>query len=314
MSENNKKLLIVYISEILHKYTDSNHKLTQNEIAQYVKGEYGLDVERKAVARNIAALQNSGIDIASDGGYYLKSRHIDEDTITAAFIALMSSNLIGEQSATDTLSKLIRNSSNYFIDTLGNTLTDAERINGLNINYVLSILKSINAKKKISFTCPSYLVLARTPTRNGQYMITPKALYFEDGQLMLAGLNPNRLPFAFNMIGITDLEVLPSRQKNEDDMSLEELLQKVRKAPEKTVDAVLEVSPKSMPFIVSELGTNITVEQNPNTKLYTVKVKAARSKIKKIALSGTSEIMLKSPSSLQDEIVEDIISLAGIYS
>ena len=50
-----KKPLLL-ILEILRKYTDENHRLSQKDIADILKNEYGLQVDRKTVRRNITTL------------------------------------------------------------------------------------------------------------------------------------------------------------------------------------------------------------------------------------------------------------------
>lgn len=58
-----KKLLILYIYDILKKYTDENHCLSQKNIVDILKREYDMQVDRKAVRRNLDDLENAGVDI-----------------------------------------------------------------------------------------------------------------------------------------------------------------------------------------------------------------------------------------------------------
>ena len=51
-----KKLLILYILDILQKYTDEEHRLSQKEIQDILKREYEMTVDRKAVKRNLLNL------------------------------------------------------------------------------------------------------------------------------------------------------------------------------------------------------------------------------------------------------------------
>ena len=61
--ENGKKAIILYILQILRKYTDMNHTMTQQQIADRLRSEYGLDVDRGTVKRNITDLIDAGYDI-----------------------------------------------------------------------------------------------------------------------------------------------------------------------------------------------------------------------------------------------------------
>lgn len=66
-----KKLLILYILDILQKYTDEEHRLSQKEIQDILKKEYEMPVDRKAVKRNLLNL----IEYGSDIGYREVSRN-----------------------------------------------------------------------------------------------------------------------------------------------------------------------------------------------------------------------------------------------
>ena len=63
MPEIGKKIIILYILQILRKYTDSSHTMTQQQIAEKLRSEYGLDVNRSTARRNISDLLEAGYDI-----------------------------------------------------------------------------------------------------------------------------------------------------------------------------------------------------------------------------------------------------------
>lgn len=58
-----KKLVILYILDILQKYTDEEHRLSQKEIQDILKREYEMTVDRKAVKRNLLNLIEYGSNI-----------------------------------------------------------------------------------------------------------------------------------------------------------------------------------------------------------------------------------------------------------
>lgn len=65
VNDPKKKKLIMNILEILQKYTDDNHTLSQKEIIDILKDEYAMSADRKSVARNI----NDLIDLGYEIGY-----------------------------------------------------------------------------------------------------------------------------------------------------------------------------------------------------------------------------------------------------
>lgn len=58
-----KKLLILNILDILRKYSDEDHRLSQREIGEILKTEYGMTADRKAIRRNLSELMENGFPI-----------------------------------------------------------------------------------------------------------------------------------------------------------------------------------------------------------------------------------------------------------
>ena len=61
--ESGKKIIILYILQILRRYTYADHTMTQQQIAERLRSEYGLEVNRSTVKRTIADLLEAGYDI-----------------------------------------------------------------------------------------------------------------------------------------------------------------------------------------------------------------------------------------------------------
>lgn len=58
-----KKLLIFNILDILRKYTDTEHRLSQKKIQEILKTEYNMTTDRKAIRRNLMDLIDFGYEI-----------------------------------------------------------------------------------------------------------------------------------------------------------------------------------------------------------------------------------------------------------
>ena len=58
-----QKATILCVYEILKTYTDENHILPAEKIREKLKLIYDVDMERRAVYRNIEALRSLGIEI-----------------------------------------------------------------------------------------------------------------------------------------------------------------------------------------------------------------------------------------------------------
>ena len=58
-----RKKLTFAILDILRKYTDEDHRLSQKDIIDILETEYDLSADRKSVKRNITSLMDMGYDI-----------------------------------------------------------------------------------------------------------------------------------------------------------------------------------------------------------------------------------------------------------
>lgn len=58
-----KKMLIINILDILKKYTDENHRLSQKDIIEILDKEYCMKIDRKSVKRNLPENQPSNSEL-----------------------------------------------------------------------------------------------------------------------------------------------------------------------------------------------------------------------------------------------------------
>lgn len=62
-AEQPKRLLIMNILDILKRYTDEDHRLSQKEIADILRIEYNMTADRKSIRRNLMNLMDCGYPI-----------------------------------------------------------------------------------------------------------------------------------------------------------------------------------------------------------------------------------------------------------
>lgn len=110
-----KKLLILRILDILTEYSDCEHKLRQNDIISLLRLQYGIECERKAVARNIEFLQQAGYDIVSDGaGAYLADRKFETGELRLLIDAVLANRNICKSHTKELIKKLTEQGGKYF--------------------------------------------------------------------------------------------------------------------------------------------------------------------------------------------------------
>ena len=80
--KQSKKMLIMNILDILKRYTDENHRLSQKEIMDILEREYEMKVERKATKRNLLNLIEYGYQIEYSESIRINKRGEEESVYT----------------------------------------------------------------------------------------------------------------------------------------------------------------------------------------------------------------------------------------
>lgn len=189
---NNKKIILLYILDILKEYSDSNHLLTQKDILEKLHTIYNIDVDRKMIAYNIETLIDYGYDINKGlkGGYYLGERDFDENEIKFLVDAVYSSSVISSNNAKNILNKLSSSLSKYERKDYS-YIHKSDNINRtLNKNVFLNIEiinEAIQNNKQISFNYLQYNLEGKLIKRyNGkEYYVSPYYLIHNNSRYYL---------------------------------------------------------------------------------------------------------------------------------
>ena len=129
-------MLIVNILEILKKYSDENHRLTQSDFVRILKDEYQMDVDRKAIKRNLMNLVESGYNIEFEKAIRINkfneeeelyiNWYLEKDFSDAELRLLIDSVLfskhIPQKQVKELIDKIKKLSSKYFKVSVSNIL------------------------------------------------------------------------------------------------------------------------------------------------------------------------------------------------
>lgn len=122
-----KKLALLRIWQILQKYSDYDHPLTQDDIALHLENDYGIVIERKAISRNISLLKEAGIEIESRrAGSYLETREFEDSELKLLIDGVLCSQHINPRQSSDLIEKLCKLSNKYFRSHVKNIHTVKE--------------------------------------------------------------------------------------------------------------------------------------------------------------------------------------------
>lgn len=155
-----KKLALLRILQILEQYSDYDHPLKQEDIANYLDKDYGIVIERKAVGRNLSLLKEAGYDIASDRrGSYLAERTFDDSELRMLIDGVLASRHITAKHSKELIERLCSLSNKYFRSHVKNiwSVNEWSKTDNQALFYNIEIIDTaIEKKKQIAFSYNKY--------------------------------------------------------------------------------------------------------------------------------------------------------------
>ena len=209
-----KKLLIVNILEILKRYTDESHRLSQREIETLLKTEYGMKAGRKAVKRNLMDLLEFGYEIeyteTTRRVKNVKTGEWEENTILTDFYlvhdftdgelrllidGLLFSKHIPYSQCRQLVEKLEGLSNRYFRARVGHirTLADTSPENRQLFFTIETLDEAISCGRQVAFHYLAYGTDKKVhPRRNSvgevrEYIVNPYQMAAVNGRYYLIG-------------------------------------------------------------------------------------------------------------------------------
>ena len=343
-----KKLLILDILEILRKYSDEDHRLSQKEIIQYLKTEYGMTADRKAVKRNLTDLMEFGMEIECSEakrmvknpktgeleetilqtGYYLV-REFSDSELRLLIDSLLFAKNIPYRQRQQLIEKLEKLSSRYFksrvkhITTLPDTMPQNKQL-----FYTIEVLdKAISTKRQVSFTYNRYgmdkkLHPQKTAAGNlRNYVVNPYQIAAVNGRYYLIC---NHQKFSnvsnYRLDRITDIQLLPTPIKPmEQVQGLEHGLDLPKHmaehiymfaGPSETVTFRLKKS--LVGDVIDWFGQEVEFSQETETEVI-ARVHVNLEAMRRWALQYALYVQVLSPKSLVKEMQQDLCTAMAQY-
>lgn len=220
-----KKLAILRILQILLENTDQDHPLTHEEISRKLEQDYGIEMERKAIGRNIQDLiemfendamsKKSGeeIIISSDRrrGTYVEKRTFEDSELRMLIDAVLSSRYVSAKQSTDLIDKLCSLSNKYFKSHVKNVYSVSEwgKTDNYNLFYNIEIIdEAIERGKIIRFNYNRYEIDKKLH-KNFIHEVSPYQLILNNQRYYLMGCNMKFGTVTYYRLDrITDMEIL----------------------------------------------------------------------------------------------------------
>lgn len=155
-----KKLALIRILQILQQYSDCDHLLTHDAIRKKLHSQYGIEMERKAIARNISMLNEAGYEIeTTQKGSYLATRLFEESELRLLCDSVLSSRHITAKHSKDLIEKLSSLSNTHFKSRVNNVyaVNKWNKSENPSLFYNIDVIgEAIEKQRKIKFIYNRY--------------------------------------------------------------------------------------------------------------------------------------------------------------
>ena len=181
-----KKALSLCILRVLEQHANKSRPLPTRSIIEYLKEDFGMIAERKAVGRNLLMLQEMGFPLSTyqenGKGYYLIPR--EEPLMHRLFETGASGAVVLDAFLRAPRSEEADAALSRLQDAVPVYVSDAERIriDGRVFDTVLLLKKAIETGVQVSFR---YLLVqadgSTQPQRETPFTVSPYALFLAEG-------------------------------------------------------------------------------------------------------------------------------------
>ena len=241
MGGQSKKLCLLNTLELLKKYTDEDHRLTQAELVELLKREYDMEVDRRTVKSNLMELIGLGYEIESHeitrmirnektgkteastimSGFYLV-RDFSKPELRLLIDSLLFSKHLPYSQCKELVQKLESLSNKYFRASMKYIYTMPEdKTNNRQVFYNIDILdEAISKGRKVSFKYLEYGTdkeQHKKLNKEGEervYVVSPYQMVAKEGKYYLICNYDNYDDISnYRVDRITDIEILDVKSK-----------------------------------------------------------------------------------------------------
>ena len=236
-----KKMLVMNILDILRKYTDEDHRLSQKDIIEILKTEYGMTADRKAVRRNLTNLMEAGYEIEYSESIRMtpnpKTGKLEENVVTSDYYlvreftdaelrllidGLLFSKHVPYAQCKELVEKLEGLSNKYFRARVKHIRTLPDRSNeNKQLFYTIEVLdEAITRGRQVSFRYLTYGLDKKLHPRTDkdgnarEYIINPYQIAAANGRYyLICNLDGKEDVANYRLDRISEIRLLDSPAK-----------------------------------------------------------------------------------------------------
>ncbi len=220
-NNESKKVALLYILHILEKYSDEEHPLTQEDIAKKLYKGWGIDLDRRAIRRNLDVLIEAGREIEEipHKGVYLNERIFENSELRLLIDSVLFSKNISPKAAEDLVEKLKSLGSEHFGKTLKfvHNVRSISRVQSPEMFMNIDLLSdAITNESQVSFVYNEYrLDKSLRPVWRKACVVNPYQLISTNNSYYLVGNMEGYDNLRnFRLDKITNIKILRSVRKS----------------------------------------------------------------------------------------------------
>lgn len=342
VTQQPKKLIILNILDILKKYTDEEHKLSQKQIEDILGREYGMTADRKAIRRNLMNLIDFGYDIGYSeslrimpnpktgemeenmklSDFYLQ-RDLTDGELRLLIDTLLFSRYIPYQQCKELIHKLEHMSSNYFrshVKHIACISKDKSENKQLFLNIEL-LDEAISNNRKVSFYYLEYgtdkkqHIKTRPDGSPRLYYVSPYQMAVKEGKYYLI-CNYDKYDDISNyrLDRITGLTILDERRKpfsklsgsNGQPLNLSEYMKEhPYMYSSENIRVTFRITKAMVSDIIDLFGTDLQFSDETEDSV-TVSVYTNERSALQFAKSFAPDVRILSPQRLRDSMKQEL--------
>ena len=349
MTRPPKKLLPMLILDILRKYSDEDHRLSQRDIMDILKNEYDMSADRKAIRRNIGNLMDMGYEIEYSETIRMvpnsKTGELEESSImsdlyllrdfTDAELRLLIDSLLFSKhipynQCKELVEKLEGLSSKYFrahvkhIHTMPETLPRNQQL-----FLTIEVLdEAISTRKKVSFNYLEYgtdkkqHLKCREDGSVREYVVSPYQMAAQDGKYYLIcnydkynDISNYRLEriAGIRLLGETakPFETLTGADGQRLDLA-KYMAEHIYMYSSENTQVKFRILKTWVSDIIDMFGMNVRFSDETESHV-TVTARVNEMSMKQFAKSYAPDVMVLEPERLRDEVKEELKNAARQY-
>lgn len=348
MPNHPKKTLILNILDILRRYSDEEHRLSQKDIADILRKEYGMSVERKAIRRNLLNLMDCGFEIEYSesvrmvpnkatgepeesylwSDFYLV-REFTDGELRLLIDSLLFSKHIPWSQCKELVGKLEGLSNVYFRSRVKHIRTMPDTVpQNKQLFYTIETLdEAITRSRQVAFHYQSYGTDKKPhPRRNGdgsvkEYVVSPYQMAAANGRYYLISCTePHDNVSHYRLDRITDIRLLDASAKPvREVIGLENGINLPKHMAEHVYMFAGESAPVSFrakKYILNDIidwfGTDVAFSDETEDEV-TGRVSVNLAAMRRWAVQYGPHMRVLSPDGLVEEVKQDIMQSMENY-